>query len=218
MSWDASLISFLAILNPFALCLYLAGLMQDLTLKTMAVVLVKACLLSLVVFTVFAVTGDRVLRAMSVKTEAMRLFGGIIFFVVGYNYVTKGYKATEMLRGTLLSLHELPSAIALPFMIGAGTITQSILVGKNHTNPAIAFTILLAGVLVAFCIILIFKTIVDGLQRKQERVFERYVNTMARLNGLVIGAISTEMVITSATHLWIGSIPSRMPMQPPLGP
>ena len=160
-----------------------------------------SCGIAAGVFWGFAVGGESALRAVRVDPEAMRVFGGVIFFVVGYNYATKGYKAAVLLRG---SLEELPSAIALPFMIGAGTITQSILIGKEH-GPLLSLPVVAGAVLVAFLIVVGFRLLHDRMRGHRERLFERYVNLLARINGLLIGAISTNMVIGSAHALWQAS-------------
>jgi multiple antibiotic resistance protein len=150
----SSLLPFLAILNPFALCLYLAGVMDDLKSRTFIRVLFWASIISLIVFWIFAIVGESLLvDFLGVRPGALRIFGGVVFFVVAYNYVTKGYKAGEILRG---SLEELPSAIALPFMIGAGTITQAILLGKRH-GPYLSVFLLFLGLCVCFLVVITFK-------------------------------------------------------------
>lgn len=195
----SSLIAFLALLNPFALCLYLVGVMDDLDRRAFFGVLLRASGMSFVVFLAFAFTGERILRDfLHVRPESMRIFGGVIFFVVGYNYVMRGYKTTEMLRG---QLDELPSAIALPFMIGAGTITQAILVGKQH-DPLWVVLVLAAVMAITTLTVLLFRLIRDGMRASHERVFDRYVNMLSRLNGLIIGAISVEMIVGSLCDLW----------------
>lgn len=195
-----SLVPFLAILNPFALCLYLVGVMDDLESRAFIRVLFWASVISLIVFWVFAVAGEPLLvDFLGVRPEALRIFGGVVFFVVAYNYVTRGYKAVETLRG---SLEELPSAIALPFMIGAGTITQAILLGRRH-GPCLSIFLLSLGLCICFLVVIAFKLIRDGLRDKREKVFERYVNILSRINGLFIGAISTEMIISGIRKLWL---------------
>lgn len=195
-----SVLHFLAILNPFALCLYLAGVIDDLDSRTFIKVLCEASLISLAVFCLFALAGESLLvRFFGIRPEALRIFGGVIFFVVAYNYVTRGYKAAEYLRG---SLENLPSAIALPFMIGAGTITQAILIGKKH-EPFISVLLLFLGLCVCFIVIIAFKLVKDRLKEAKEKVFERYVNIFSRINGLLIGAISTEMVVSGMKNLWL---------------
>jgi len=195
-----ALVGFLVILNPFALCLYLQEIMNVLGRKDFVLVLLRACIISLLVFWGFALSGERLLvDVLAIKPGAMRAFGGLIFLIIGYNYVAKGYKTAETLRG---SMDELPSAISLPFMIGGGTITQSILVGKA-LSPGMAVTVLLIGVTVSFAVVVAFKTIRDHMRRKDDKVFDRYVNIMVRINGLMIGAISVDMVVSGMAQLWL---------------
>jgi len=42
----------------------------------------------------------------------------------------------------------------------------------------------------------------DHMRGTREQVFDRYVNIFARLNGLVIGAVSTDMIVTGLRELW----------------
>ncbi len=190
-------VAFLAILNPFALCLYLMGAMDDLNAKTFFRVLFQASLVSYLVFILFAWLGESFLLALRVDPSALRLFGGLIFLAIAYKYVSTGYRAVEMLRG---SLEELPSTIAVPFMIGAGTITQAILIGKKH-DMLLSSTILLTTLVVSFGIVAVFYVIRMALRKKLERVFERYVNMLARINGLLIGAISVSMIVDGIVGL-----------------
>jgi multiple antibiotic resistance protein len=194
-----SLIPFLAILNPFALCLYLARVTEELSLGKLFGVLIRAATLSFLVFCLFAWAGEPLLvQVLAVRPEALRIFGGVIFFVVAYNYVTRGYRGTVTLRG---SLEELPSEIAVPFMIGAGTITQAVLLGKT-LGSARAALVLALGMAVSIAFVMAFKLFHDRMRGAREALFERYMNMLSRLNGLVIGAISTDMVVGGIHDLW----------------
>jgi multiple antibiotic resistance protein len=196
---SAELVPFLAILNPFALCLYLQGVMEDLDTAQFVRVLGLASIISLAVFWVFALGGETVLIDLfNLRIEALRVFGGMIFFVVGYNYATRGFRATEMLRG---NLDDLPSAIALPFMIGAGTITQAILLGKRH-DALMSLSLLFLAVAISFAVVITFHFVRERLRKKYQAVFDRYVNIFSRLNGLLIGAISVQMVVTGVRRIW----------------
>ena len=41
------------------------------------------------------------------------------------------------------------------------------------------------------------------MRRKDDKVFDRYVNIMVRINGLMIGAISVDMVVSGMAQLWL---------------
>ena len=194
-----SLISFLAILNPFSLCQYLSQMAEQLDVCVFIGIVVRAMIISFAAFVFFALTGERFLiRLLSVCPEALRVFGGIIFLIVGYNYATKGYRATELLRGPV---EDLPSAVALPFMIRAGTITEAILLGKQH-RPAAAAIILGSGLGVSFVVLSVFRLLQQAMTGLCETVFFRYINILARINGLIIGALSVEMMESGIHQLW----------------
>ncbi len=133
------------------------------------------------------------------RSEALRAFGGVIFAVVGDDYLMKGYRATEIIRGRI---DELPSQIALPFMIGAGTITQSIIIGKR-TAPHIAAFVILIRIVESFAVVTSFKAIRDRLDGGKEAIFDKYVNILSRINGLIIGAVSTDMIVSGLHDLWL---------------
>ena len=101
------------------------------------------------------------------------------------------------------NIDELPSEIALPFMIGAGTITQSILIGKRHPAGT-AFAIVLIVVALSFLVVIGFKFVRDRLAGTKERIFDKYVNILSRINGLIIGPVSTDMIVTGMQRLWRG--------------
>ncbi|MFW6279622.1 MAG: MarC family protein [Planctomycetota bacterium] len=192
------LLPFLSILNPFALCLYLSDTAHELGLRAYVRTIGVASLISYATFLVFALGGRPLLvKTLHIQPEAMRLFGGIIFLVIAHDYVMKGYRATAELRGRL----HLPSAVALPYMIGAGTITQSILIGEHLTLSATILT-LFFGVVTAFVVLLLFKIAGDQLKKRREDIMNRYLDLFARLNALVIGAISTQMIMSGVRTLW----------------
>ncbi|MBS3734118.1 MAG: MarC family protein [Phycisphaerae bacterium] len=194
-----SILAFTAILNPFALSLYLLGVMDDLERRQFFRVLARASVMSLAAFWLCALGGEPILRhGFGVSMPALRAFGGLIFLVIAYKYTLHGYHAAEAFRG---SLDELPSAIALPYMIGAGTITQAIIIGRNH-HWLVTLGMILAAVAICFVIVTTFYVIRELLRRKREHVFRRYVNLLARLNGLLIGAIAVKMIFTGIQALW----------------
>ena len=193
------LMPFLAILNPFALCLYLEEAMHKLRMRAFAGVLARASVISLLAFWFFALAGRPFLNStLQVRPEALRIFGGIIFLVIAYHYTMRGHQGTEVVRGDIT---QLPAAIALPFMIGAGTITQSMLM-RQHLPPVSCMFTLFLGVAISFGIVLAFKALSDHLKRRSEATFYRYADIVARLNGLLIGAISVEMIVEGVHQLW----------------
>jgi len=193
------LLGFIVLLNPFALSLYLTGLMDELEDHEFLKTLTWASVMSAVIFAVFAFSGKTiVIDFFGVGPDALRAFGGIIISIVAYGYVVRGYRSMEQLRG---SLDELPSAIAVPYMVGAGSLTKSILLGEQN-SPAAAMLILTVGVAATFAVVMVFKYIRHGMRRSHARIFDRYVNMLSRVNGLLLGAVAMDMIVNSVRNIW----------------
>jgi multiple antibiotic resistance protein len=122
---------FLVLLSPFALFLYLRPVMLELSHKDFIIVLLKATTISFVIFFIFLISGDFIFRQiLNINFESFRIFGGIIIFSIAYLFIMKGQKAFFHLKG---SLDNLASEIALPFFVGAATISLTILVGNRFS-------------------------------------------------------------------------------------
>ncbi|MFW5755581.1 MAG: MarC family protein, partial [Tangfeifania sp.] len=80
---------------------------------------------SLFICLVFFLSGDFIFRRVfQIEFESFRIFGGIIIFSYAHFFIVKGQRALIMIKE---NLDDLASEIALPFMVGAGTISLSIL-------------------------------------------------------------------------------------------
>ncbi|MFC1599053.1 MarC family protein, partial [Patescibacteria group bacterium] len=97
-----SIISFLVMLNPFALFLYLSPLMKELDEKAFLKVLYKASIISFCICVIFFFLGAFVFEKMlQIDFESFRIFGGIIIFSFAYFYIVKGKKAFITLKSDL---------------------------------------------------------------------------------------------------------------------
>lgn len=182
----------LILLNPFAQTLYLAELIARLNFREFAQVHLRASLLSLGVFILFALVGDFLLQEVfSVSLAALQIFGGMIILMVAFRYITVGPEANLLFRGNLA---ELAPNIALPYMIGPGTIWLSILIGKE--NPALMSSAMILGVLaINSAFLLIVHLVIGNLRRFRDSLLGKYFSILMRLNALFIGAIGVEMVL-----------------------
>lgn len=177
------------LLNPFLLTVYLLGLVRTLSLPAFARSLTRAAAFSAVVFGVFAWLGDMIFRdVLQVRFAAFLVFGGIVFVLVAIQFVFSGPQGIEKLRG---SAEDAP--IAMPFMIGAGTINASVLAGSRQ--PIGGALIAIAGALaVTVVVVVAMKAIHDLVNAKYERLVARYVDLCGRVSALVIGAMAVEML------------------------
>jgi multiple antibiotic resistance protein len=196
-----TIIALLVMLNPFALFLYLQPVMQELDHKNFIKVLLKATGISFFFLLLFVLTGDFIFdKVFHVNIESFRIFGGIIIFSFAYFFIIKGEKAMIRLKG---DLDDLASEIALPFMVGAGTISIVILMSRDYgyTLSSLAVMITLT---INYLIIVIAKAIRDTISHKKYRVaFDKNMDLLLRLNGFFVGAIGVEMIRIGITNLFM---------------
>jgi multiple antibiotic resistance protein len=196
----ASAVAFLVLLNPFALFIYLQPVMRELSTKDFLRVLFRASFISFMIFIIFALTGEFIFKkVLQINFEAFRLFGGIIFFSFAYIYIIHGKKSLIELKE---NLNDLASEIALPFMVGAATLSLSIIIGHKFSfaKTALILTFIL---LVNFAIIALLMGIRAAMSAKMKVAFDKTMEMALRLNGFFVGAIGLNMIITAIDNIYL---------------
>jgi len=198
---DSFLLMF-TLLNPFLLSIYLLDLIEQLDVATFRRALIRGMLISFVVFAVFAIAGDAIFsRVLQVRFAAFLIFGGLVFLVIAIRYVMIGSAAIRELRG---SAEHLSGSIAMPFLIGPGTVGASVLAGSHQSAPYAVLSIALALVAVIVAVLLI-KLLHDVVRQRQERLVERYVDIVGRISALVIGTIAVDMILRGI-DIWLAGL------------
>ena len=166
--------------------------MQRMEGRTFRHVLVRAGIISSVVFCLFAILGDTVFSdIVQLEFASFQIFGGIIFLLIGLQFVFRGPQAIEILRG---ESEHLAGAIAMPVLIGPGTISVSVVIGKK-LEPLMACLSILSAVCISIVIILLLKSLHDLVRTKHEKLIQRYIEIAGRITALYVGTVSIEMIM-----------------------
>ncbi|MBA2117557.1 MarC family protein [Bremerella alba] len=191
----------LVLLNPFLLCIYLLDLIQGLDTQGFARTMIRAGLMSAAIYFGFAVVGDTVFTTIfKVRYESFLMFGGIVFLLVSIRLVMNGSNALKSLRGEEPHGAE---GTALPFMLGPGTISASIVTGAKVSIPEAAGAIFFA-VFVCVLSIIFLKWIHDIIRKRHEKIMERYLDTIGRIMALLTGTIAVDMILNGLGQ-WLGT-------------
>ncbi|MDY6863966.1 MAG: MarC family protein [Thermodesulfobacteriota bacterium] len=189
----------MVLLNPFLVIVYLIDVMQKLGQKQFSHVVIRAGLIASVVFCCFAILGDVIFSdIVNAEFASFQIFGGMVFLLIGLQFVFHGPTAIEILRG---ESEHLAGAIAMPVLIGPGTISASIVIGKRH-DPLIACTAVLMAVISSVIIMLILKSAHDFVRPRWEKLIQRYIEVIGRITALFVGTISVEMVM-QGLRTWV---------------
>jgi len=196
----ATIIAFLVLLNPFALFIYLQPVMRELSEKDFHKVLFRASLISFGIFALFVIAGDFIfLRIFQINFEAFRIFGGIIIFTLAYMFIIQGKKSLIDMKE---NLDDLAAEIALPFMVGAGTISLCVVMSNKYRTPK-GILILSIIMILHYIIIFLLMQIRKLVAARFRVAFDKNMEIALRLNGLFVGAIGVNMIIVGIKNLYL---------------
>lgn len=181
----------LALLNPFLVIIYLLDVVQTVDRKKFRRVLLRAVLIAGVVFSCFALAGDAIFSSIQAEFASFQIFGGIVFLLIGIQFVFRGPAAIEILRGT--SDH-LAAAIAMPVLIGPGTLSASVIVGRN-LQPLAACGAIAMALLISVSVMILLKGVHDHVRTTSEALVQRYIEIAGRVTALYVGTVSVEMIM-----------------------
>ncbi len=180
------------LLNPFLMSIYLLDLIRNLSIMEFFHVLVRASIISATVFIVFAWGGEEIFsEILQVRFAAFLIFGGIIFIVIALRFVFHGSEAITQMRGPA---EYVAGAVAMPFIIGPGTISASVMAGASlpFIQAALAIVSALTAALIALMAI---KLLHDFVKQRNIKLIDSYVDIVGRISALLIGAIAVEMAL-----------------------
>ena len=182
----------LVLLNPFLVIIYLMDMVEKLDSKQFRQVIIRAGLIACVVFSCFAVLGDMIFSGIvQAEFASFQIFGGVVFLIIGLQFVFQGPKAIEILRG---QSEYLAGAVAMPVLIGPGTISASVVIGKR-LEPLLACVAVFTAVVISLAIMLVLKMSHDYVLPRKERLIQRYVEIAGRVMALYVGTIAVEMIM-----------------------
>ena len=134
-----------SLLNPFLILIYLIEMVKELRMKQFAQIITYAGIVASVVYLCFAILGDAIFGGIiQAEFASFQIFGGVIFLIIGLQFVFR-----EPMSLTLLKSKSGYSvgAVAMPVLIGPGTISASVIIGKRHDQLEAIAVILVAAVL-----------------------------------------------------------------------
>jgi len=194
-----SILLLLVLLNPFLVIVYLIDVVEKLDQKHFRHVLMRAGFISTIVFCCFAILGDTLFSGLfNVQFASFQIFGGIIFLLIGVQFVFKGPDAIEVLRG---ESKYIAGAIAMPVLIGPGTISASVVIGKRGDILTACLAVIIAVFLCIFVLIAL-KWIHDKVRKKNEKLIQRYYEVAGRITALFVGTVAVEMIVIGI-QTWI---------------
>ncbi|PXW24430.1 MarC family protein [Paraburkholderia caballeronis] len=152
-----------------------------------AVVILREVAIAFVILLVFMVAGNRFLRMMGLTDTSLRIGGGIVLFLIALRMIFphpgglfgSGDKGGEPLIVPL----------AIPALAGPSALATVMLLTSQAPGKTLEWVAALTVTMVLCAIVLVLA------ERIQALLGERVVTAFERLMGLVLVAISVEMIL-----------------------
>jgi multiple antibiotic resistance protein len=188
------------LLNPFLVMVYLEDVVEKLERRRFARVLFAGGTMAAGVLCCFAILGDAIFSDMvQARFASFQIFGGVVFLIIGLQFVFQGPKAITILRG---DSEHLAGAIAMPVLIGPGTISASVIIGKRHDRLT-ACVIVVVAVLTSIVSMIVLKAVYDYVRPRSERMVQRWTEIAGRIVALFVGTVAVQMIMQGVGS-WVG--------------
>lgn len=178
---------FFAIMNPIANTAVFVGMTGDYDDKKRRGIALRALLTAFFITALFCLLGKGIFELFGITLPALRLAGGVLVFMVGYNMInakSEHNHAIEENQDIAIS------PLALPILAGPGTIATAMNFSASGGLFHIGMTIVAFGVL---CLITFF-CFIYGVE-VVAKIGKSGVNIVTKLMGLILCIIGMQMLI-----------------------
>ena len=195
-----SAILLFTLLNPFLVSVYLVEMVKELRVNQFARILAYAGLVAIIVYVCFAVVGDVIFgEIVQAEFASFQIFGGVILLIIGLQFVFRGPMGMTLLKSK--SGYSV-GAVAMPVLIGPGTISASLVIGKRH-DPLEAIFVIAVAVVTAIMVVIALKLLHDFVLPRNEPLVNKYIEITGRISALYVGTVAVEMIM-KGLGVWVG--------------
>jgi multiple antibiotic resistance protein len=182
--------AFFSIINPFGIMPVFMSMTANLDFKQRRKVALKASVTAFGFLLLFAIAGQLVFDFFSITVDSLRIVGGIIFFMMGYEMLQARLSRVKISKEEEDTYIEDISItpLAIPMICGPGAITNAIIFWED----AGSITLKLILISIMFVIILITWLVLVGAGRIMNFLGEIGNKILLRLMGLIVMVIAVE--------------------------
>jgi multiple antibiotic resistance protein len=200
------LTSFFTLVNPLGVMPVFLGMTQGLTPRARQITARKAVLVAGGTMLGFAFTGQLLFDFFQISVHSLRVVGGILFFVMGFDMLQARLARTKMEEGAQEHYAEDISItpLGIPMICGPGAITNAIVMMEDASTWALKGVLILSILLVSLATYLILR----GSEQILRLLGETGNKVMMRLMGLIVMVIAVEFFFSGLRPLLAGIFPA----------
>lgn len=188
----SAFVTFFVIVDPIGLTPIFIALTQGMDAATRRHIALRACLIAVVILTLFGLAGEEMLAFVGISMPAFRISGGILLFVTAFDMLFE--RRTERREHQAEETRDDPSIfpMAMPLIAGAGAMTSIILlIDAAEGDLGKILTVYFAMFLVVAMVFLL--ALMAGLF---ERILGKSgIKVVTRLLGMLLAALAVQFVL-----------------------
>lgn len=194
-------VSLFAMVEPLGVMPMFISMTAGLTPARQRSVARRACLIAFLTLLLFAFTGQLMFRFFGISVESLKVVGGVIFFLIGYEMLQAKHtrtafeegSATEQDHGNDVSL----TPLGIPMIAGPGAIANVMVLWNEAATPARRIALLVGIGLVILATLLILL----GARRVARFLGDAGNKVLLRLMGLITMVIAVEFFFAGLTPI-----------------
>ncbi|MBI5649921.1 MAG: MarC family protein [Chloroflexi bacterium] len=183
-------VSLFAVIEPLGTLPIYISMTANLTPRESRRVALRATITALIVLIVFALTGRSVFDFFGISVNSLRIVGGIVFFIMGYEMLQARLSRSKLDEETMAEYIEdvAITPLGIPLIAGPGAITTVILLMNDARALEKQILVFLAiGVVLALTFVFLFSA-----KRVMARLGNSGNKVLLRLMGLIVMAMAVE--------------------------
>jgi len=191
--------SLFTMMNPLGIIPVYISLTAGLSSKEAKLVAYKAVLTAFITLILFALAGKFIFNIFAISVNSLRVVGGIIFFIAGYDMLqariirTKSDKIEHPEDINDIAI----TPLGIPLICGPGAITVSIVLYNDAANITQIFILFL--VIITILLIMLFSLL--GGRKVMNFLGESGNKVLMRIMGLIVMVIAVEFMFSGLTPL-----------------
>ncbi|MBI1178949.1 MAG: NAAT family transporter [Alphaproteobacteria bacterium] len=197
--------AFFAIMNPFVNLPIFLALTGDCTVPQQRVLALKITVFSAVMCAVILLAGQAIIGFFGITVDQFRVAGGAVLAHIAWSMLNgtgiSSHHGSEREKGHMGDLSALAFyPITFPMIVGPGTIATLIIYGTRAggADGLLAVAAIVGAILIMLFVVLFFAAQIGKILSDTMRVIT------TRLMGMILLAISVEMIVAGLTALFPG--------------
>jgi multiple antibiotic resistance protein len=190
-------VSLFAVVEPLGLIPMFIGMTGGMAPPAQRAVARRACVVAFLTLFIFALLGQLIFRFFGISVDSMKVVGGVIFFLIGYEMLQAKHTRTAFDENEPrepdgdMAL----TPLGIPMIAGPGAIT-SVIVRWNEADTAPRQLAVLISIL---AVILLTLALLLGARRVGRFLGESGNRVLLRLMGLITMVIAVELFFGGLT-------------------